>query len=123
MQPSRNHVQLLARNVLIAESPIILKKFAILNVMAGIQAFEIVDDVPGVLSKWSIHNILSDKMRIYLLSIRFHPSQERKVKFTAQWKSMANQLKLKLTPTLNAITPDRFKRICRNEKNDKTKAV
>ena len=69
MQPSRNHVQRLARNVFIAESPIISKKFAVLNVMAGIQAFEIVDDVPGVLSKWSIHNILSDKMRIYLLSI------------------------------------------------------
>jgi len=69
MQRSRNHVQRLARNVFIAESPIISKKFAILNVIAGVQALEIIDRVPGVLSKRSIHSVLSDKMRIYLLSM------------------------------------------------------
>ena len=101
---SRNHVQRLARNVCIAVSPTISKTFAVLNVMAGVQALEIVDGVPGVLFKWSIQSILSDKMRIYLLSMRLRPSQERKVKFTAQWISTANQLKLKLTLALNVIS-------------------
>jgi len=109
MQLSRNHVQRLARNVFIAESPTISRKFAVLNVMVGVQALEIVHSVPGVLLKRPINNILLDKMRIYLLSMQLRPRKERKVKFTAQWKSTANQLKLKL--------------ISRNEKIDKTKAV
>jgi len=92
MEPSRNHVQRLARNVFIAESPIISKKFVVLNVMVGVQALEIVDGVPGVPSKRSILNILSDKIMIYLLSMQLRPSPERKVKFTAQWKLTANQL-------------------------------
>ena len=71
--------------------------------MAGVQALKIVDSVPGVLSKRSIHNILSDKMRTYLLSMQLHSSQQRKVKFTAQWKSTANQLKLKLTLARNVM--------------------
>ena len=103
MQLSRNHVQRLARNDFIAESSTISKKFAVLNTMAGVQALKIVDGVPGVLFKRSIQHILSDKMRIYLLSMRLRPSQERKVKFTAQWKSTANQLKLKLTLALNVM--------------------
>ena len=103
MQPSGTHAQCLARNVFIAESPIISKKFAVLNMMAGVQALEIVNGVPGVLSKRSIHNILLDKMTIYLLLMQLCPSQERKMKFTAQWKSMANQLKSKLTLALNVM--------------------
>ena len=39
----------------------------------------------------------------YLLSMRLRPSQEREVKFTARWKSTANQLKLKLTLALNVM--------------------
>ena len=101
MQPSGTRVQRLARNVFIEENPIISKTFAVLNVMAGVQELEIVDGVPGVLFKRSIHNILPDKMTIYLLSMQLRPSHERKVKFTAQWKSTANQLKSKLTLALN----------------------
>jgi len=103
IQPSRNHVQRLARNVFIAESPIISKYFAILNMMAGVQAIEVVNGVPGLPSKWSIHKILSDNMRIYLFSTRLLPSQERRVKSTAQWKLMANQLNIKSTLVLNVM--------------------
>jgi len=95
-----NHVQRLVRNVFSAESPIISKNFAPLHMVAGIQAFEIID---GVLSKWSIHKFPLDKMRIYLLSTRLRPNQERRVKSTAQWKLTANQLKLKLTLALNVM--------------------
>ena len=57
--------------------------------------------IPGILSKWSIPNMLSDKMRIYLLLMRLCPSQKRKLTFTAQWKLTANQLELMLTLALN----------------------
>ena len=72
-------------------------------VVAGIQILESVDGVVDVLSIMSIHNVLSDKMRIYLLSMRLLPSQERKVKFAVQRKSTTNQLKLKLTMALNVM--------------------
>ena len=47
MKRNRNHVQRLARNVFVTESPIISKKFAVLNMMTGVQAFEIVDLTHG----------------------------------------------------------------------------
>ena len=94
MQPSRNHVQRLALRK--AQSFLIA-------VVAGIQLLEIVDGVVDVLSIMSIHNVLSDKMRIYLLSMRLLPNQERKVKFAVQRKSTANRLKLKLTMALNVM--------------------
>ena len=89
---SGTHVQHLARNVFIAERPIISKKFANPNEMAGVQALKIVDGVSGILSKQSIHSVLLDRTTIYLLLMPLRPSQERKLKFTAQRKLTANQL-------------------------------
>ena len=45
----------------------LFEKFAILNIVVGIQILEIVDGLPGVLSLSSIHNGLSDKISICLL--------------------------------------------------------